>query len=100
MYAREKAISLHAEMDALFSMVKAHNCNRFDQKVAMKMPKIKCIYVVRLMNIKSENTPYKVMLGNSKPCENCQKKLRLFCITKVKYTDVIDGINVLCEMKL
>jgi hypothetical protein len=59
------------------------------------------IYVVRLL----KGAPYngtvkpKFMFGNSKPCLNCQKYLAAYNIKKVKYTDIIDGENVLCEMR-
>lgn len=59
------------------------------------------VYVVRLMNHK-ENLPddQNVWMGNSKPCSNCQKYLSRFNIKRVKYTDIIDGVNVLCELEL
>ena len=40
------------------------------------------------------------VFGNCKPCENCEKYLIKFGIKCVKYTNNIDDIPVLCEMKL
>ena len=42
---------------------------------------------------------FNFLLGNSKPCDRCQSYLYLHGVKKIKYTDIIDGINVLCEMK-
>lgn len=55
------------------------------------------IYVARLLqpSVKS-----KFILGNSKPCEHCQKYLYMYNVHKIKYTDVIDGKEVLCEMRI
>ena len=100
MYARRKNISMHAEMHALFNLIKANNQNRFSPRNRNSVGKIKCIYVARLMNIETDDSPFPVLLGNSKPCENCQNKLKMYGISKVKYTDIIDGVNVLCEIKL
>lgn len=101
MYARCRSISMHAEMHALFNLVKANNHNRFSPRNKSSVGKIKCIYVARLMNIASdEDSPFPVLLGNSKPCDNCQSKLKMYGINRVKYTDIIDGVNVLCEIKL
>ena len=58
------------------------------------------MYVVRLMNItdgKSKN--FKYSLGISKPCNRCQSYMHRHSVTKIKYTDIINGVNVLCEMK-
>lgn len=38
--------------------------------------------------------------GNSKPCVNCENTIRKFGIRRVKYTDIIDGEQVLCTMKI
>lgn len=42
----------------------------------------------------------KYNFGNSKPCENCQKFLALYNVKKIKYTDIFNGKNILCEMRL
>lgn len=38
--------------------------------------------------------------GCSKPCEKCQTCAKYHGIKKIKYTDIINGVNVLCEMRL
>ena len=57
------------------------------------------IFVVRILNTK-ENLPnnQQYWFGKSKPCKNCQKNLYKYNIHKIKYTDIIDGENVICEM--
>jgi len=47
---------------------------------------------------KSKNFNY--LLGMSKPCNRCQSFLFKHNIKKIKYTDIINNINVLCEMKI
>ena len=59
------------------------------------------VYVVRLMkNKKSISKHFQYTLGMSKPCKRCESFLYKHNIKKIKYTDVIDGVNVLCEMKI
>ena len=92
--------SLHAEMNALFQNIKGKRKNKFNPKIKLAY-RSRTIYVVRLLNSK-EGLPksQRYWLGNSKPCCHCQKYLKKFNITKIKYTDIIDGKNVLCELRL
>ena len=53
------------------------------------------LYVVRLK--KSCDSNYK--FGISKPCLNCQRNMHKFNVVRVFYTDVIDGIEVVCEFR-
>ena len=92
--------SLHAEMNALFKSIKQKKHNRFVQK-KQDIPS-KTIYVVRLLRGKPDNcngNPL-FMLGNSQPCDHCQKYLALYNITKIRYTDIINDVSVLCELRL
>jgi hypothetical protein len=58
------------------------------------------MYVVRLMNInKGKSNLSHYLLGKSKPCQRCQSFIHLHNIKTIKYTDIIDGVSVLCEMK-
>jgi deoxycytidylate deaminase len=67
------------------------------------------LYVIRLMN-NNDNTPTemhsnnqkgkKYLLGCSKPCNNCLKMMYKFGIKIVKYTDIINNINVLCTLSI
>jgi len=40
------------------------------------------------------------LLGNSRPCERCQLFLHKHNVKKIKYTNIVNGVNVLCEMKI
>ena len=51
------------------------------------------VYVVRLSNQEG-------VLANAMPCYFCQRLLRKFNVRCVKYTNHIDGRNVLCELRL
>ena len=72
--------SLHAEMDVL------NNCKN------IKNISNTTLYVARLINVGKNNESF----GCSKPCSKCQSVLKnIKFINKVKYTDFIDGKNVL-----
>lgn len=59
------------------------------------------IYVVRLMNeTEGKSDHFSHLLGNSKPCSRCQSYLHRHNVKKIKFTDIVDGVNVLCEMKI
>jgi deoxycytidylate deaminase len=95
MTGRKYHISLHAEIHALFQALK--NNRKYDlEKSYVHQLNLSTIYVTRLLN----NNDTKYRLGNAKPCENCQKYLKLYKVKRIKYTDVIDGKNMLCEMRL
>lgn len=52
------------------------------------------------MNInKGKSNLFNYLLGKSKPCQHCQSFIHLHNIKTIKYTDIIDGVSVLCEMK-
>ncbi len=88
--------SLHAEMHSLFKKIKIkHKKKRFFRKGEMRLEKM-TIYVARLLYPSEKE---KFILGNSMPCEHCQKYLLMYNVSKIKYTDVIDGQEVLCEMR-
>lgn len=89
--------TLHAEMNALYKSLKMNNTYKFNPKNA-KNYKASVIYVVRLMAPKTRKN--NLLLGMSKPCEHCQTFLKMYNVTKIKYTDIIDGVSVLCEMKI
>ena len=94
-YGRMHYKSLHAEMNCLFKVIKTENNSRLRLgKGRLKRPAT-TIYIVRLS--KPEGI---VTYGCSKPCLNCQKYLYHYNVTCIKYTDIIDGKNVLCEMKM
>lgn len=78
-------------------------CLKKEKVLNLKIKSVKCsgvMYVVRLMNITdSKSDIFKYLLGISKPCLNCQTYMHRHNVKKIKYTDIIDGVNVLCEMK-
>lgn len=87
--------SLHAEMNALFKCIKSTKvCKKFHVPLDLSLS---CIYVARLNSMKINGEP---VLGNSKPCKCCLPILTEYKVKKIKYTDVVNGVNVLCEMKL
>lgn len=92
-------ISLHAEVNVLTKALKKFEKNA-NLKSKTKLPP-STIYVVRLMR-KKENLPsYRsYFFGISKPCADCQKKLYNFNVTRIFYTDIKDGREVICEMKI
>lgn len=59
------------------------------------------LYVVRVMST-TENLPdnQSCWLGMAKPCKNCELSLYKQGIKKIKYTNIIDGKQVLVEMKI
>lgn len=91
--------SLHAEVNVILQALKSCKKNT-SLKSKMKLPS-STVYVVRLMN-ENDNLPeYRSFrFGISKPCNNCEKQLHKFNVTKVFYIDVIDGQEVLCEMRM
>ncbi len=89
--------SLHAEINVLFQSLKQYEkSNSFKRKKSPERPPM-TIYVVRILNGDGSNAYYN--LGKSYPCLNCQRYLHFHNITKIKYTDNIDGVNVLCELR-
>jgi deoxycytidylate deaminase len=100
MTGRRYHTSLHAEMNALFKSIKSRDKrNRILNKRNYQRPAM-TIYVVRLLKgIPCEgNNPF--AFGCSQPCINCQKYLAEYNITRIKYTDIIGGKSVLCELRL
>ena len=48
--------------------------------------------------MKTKGTLFDNILGNSKPCDRCQRFLYMHNIKTIKYTDIINGKNYLCKM--
>lgn len=91
-------------MNVLYQSIKGDDkSNRFLKKG--KMSKMlqrtgTTLYVVRLNRLKDTSSPFGYTLGNSKPCPHCQQLLSQYNVSKIKYTDVVDGKNVLCELRI
>ena len=85
-------------MHALIKSIKAidKTGNFLTQKKIRKGKEV--MYVARL----TDNSVNKgrITFGNSMPCEHCQKWMYRHRIRMVKYTDFIDGKNVICTMKI
>lgn len=95
--------SVHAEINALYKWVKStrqHPRKRTRDLRSASPHERLSIYVVRIMNTtnnKSHMFPF--LLGNCRPCINCQSYLSRHGVRVIKYTDVRDNVNVLCEMR-
>ena len=88
--------SVHAEINVLLKYLKHIGNNitfRKVDEISCKNVDKSTVYIVRLSNKDG-------VLGNAMPCYFCQRLLRKFNVRCVKYTDNIDGENVLCEMRL
>jgi hypothetical protein len=101
-------------MNALFNALKTQKMYSFSlfprhthQKKNARLAKMELphqltnlsITIVRLMRKTSVDQVFEYDLGNCKPCEHCNKYLLRYRVKTVKYTNVIDGERVLCEMK-
>ena len=59
------------------------------------------MYVVRLAGNKNTKATHSGhILANSKPCKHCEKMMIEYRVARIKYTDTVNGENVLCEMRL
>jgi hypothetical protein len=101
-YGRTHYKSLHAEMNALFKFIKLGRVNKLHIGKGRSDRPSMTIYIVRLCKptgfIPIDSRGY--VYGCSKPCLNCEKHLYYYNVTRIKYTDIIDGKTVLCEMKI
>ena len=77
--------SIHAEVDAI------NNCN------LIKKLSSSTLFVTRILLHDKRAKIYgkEYLYGCSKPCINCQKTILAYGIKKVKYTDIINDVNVL-----
>ncbi len=99
---RMNAYSLHAEIHAISLFIKNVGGYESDFKniYKMKLPSNTTIYVTRPLRAKYNDPGQLLWLGCSKPCDNCERYIKAANISKIKYTDIIDGYQVLCTMKL
>ena len=92
--------SCHAEMNALYKFLKASGVRSLKEKSPpARLGSGATIYISRILNTQ-EDIPkdQNFWLGMSKPCKHCLPMLYNFNIKRIKYTDIIDGVNVLCEL--
>jgi deoxycytidylate deaminase len=100
-YGRIRYTSLHAEMNVLFKSIKSEKKNKIRLgKGRLNRPPT-TIYIVRLSkndDFTKDSRGY--IYGCCKPCQNCEKYLYHYNVTRIKYTDIINGRSVLCDMKI
>lgn len=89
--------SLHAEVNALLKSMKQYEKSYSLKRKARPERPPMTLYVVRILNGMNNNTCY--TLGKSRPCVNCQMYLYYYNVTKIKYTDIVDGVNCVCELR-
>lgn len=80
-------------MNAILKWLRSNRIFSFKSKVNMKC-KNATIYVARLPTRDCRDH-----FGCSKPCETCEKLIFRYGIKRIKYTTVINGVTVICEMK-
>jgi deoxycytidylate deaminase len=83
--------SLHAEMTIVLQIIK--RLKIWDMRYILKSPLKKIngvLYIARSNGCR---------LSNCKPCSDCDKYLLACGITTIKYTDFIDGQEVLITMR-
>lgn len=82
--------SLHAEMSAI---MRARKTRKYISSGS--------IYVVRLLkDVNGLEKHLSYRLGCAKPCKTCSENLLKHNIKKIFYTDYINNVNVLCEMRI
>lgn len=70
--------------------------NLFEKNATLKSTKKltgSSIYIVRV-------TKNMHNFGCSKPCKHCEPILFRYNVNRVYYTDIIDNVEVLCEMRV
>ena len=88
--------SLHAEINTLFKCLKKNKIYDLKRHSSVASG---TMYVVRLLNNDTgKSDMFEYLLGISKPCLRCQLFMYRHGVNKIKYTDIIDNVNVLCEM--
>lgn len=86
-----QTVSCHAEMNVILKWLKTQRVFSFKSNLKCKNA---TIYVARIPTRSCRDH-----FGCSKPCELCEKLIFKYGIKKIKYTTVIDGKTVVCEMK-
>lgn len=90
----DQYFTVHAEVNVLFTASRAVKAKKKNRKMGGTM------YVTRVLR-KTEDIPLGQdnWFGNAKPCPLCARYMYSHGINTIKYTDIIDGENVLVEMK-
>ena len=85
-------VSLHAEVSVCIKYLKT-----FNRRISLKLVKninTSTIFTVRLLN-QWDNKTGNRLLGISLPCDNCKEVIYNTGIRNIRYTDIINGVNVL-----
>ena len=91
--------SLHAEVNVILKALRSSEKNA-NLHTKQKLPPC-TVYVVRLLRDTKDNPMFRsYKFGMSKPCLNCQQHLKKYNVTRIFYTDIINGLEVLCEMRM
>jgi hypothetical protein len=97
--------STHAEMNTIMKFLKFNHVYKLTHILSNRKNKRKnnlkssTLYVLRTLSNKTDDLIGRAC-GLAKPCEICQKYLALHGVGTIKYTEYINGVNVLHTMKL
>lgn len=92
--------SSHAEVRAILRCIKSIWGKEYDFRNLPKNFSLNgaTLYVCRTMRTKDNLPCHGMWFGSSRPCVNCEKVIKGLGIHKVKYTDIIDGKQVMCAV--
>ena len=90
-------MSLHAEVNTLSKYLKRKK--HYKMRKNSLLGRGGTMYVVRLMKTRTcKLDTFEYLLGCSKTCERCNLFMYKHSVSKIKYTDVVNGVNVLCTL--
>lgn len=96
---RTTSPSLHAEINVIQKTIKNLGIHKNQKKCSVNIQS-GTLYVVRLLKNVNDIPSYrKYKFGISKPCINCQQLLYKYGVSKIFYTDIIEDLEVLCELR-
>ena len=89
--------STHAEMNVLMQYLRSQNIYKLTHvaKSRRGKPRLSNATLIVIRNSTRTNSDGSRVLNNSAPCLNCLKYLRIHGIGTIKYSDNINGENVL-----
>lgn len=92
--------STHAEMNVLMQYLRSQKIYKLSHvaKCNRGKPKLANTTMIVIRNSTRTNRDGTHIFNNSAPCPNCRKYLRMHGIGKIKYSDNINGENVLVTM--
>lgn len=89
--------STHAEMNVLMQYLRSQKIYKLSHvaKCNRGKPKLANTTMIVIRNSTRTNSDGTHIFNNSAPCSNCRKYLRMHGIGTIKYSDNINGENVL-----